>query len=144
MSKAVGKFKNLKELGKKISTKLGAFFKKTGKVMEKIKPVVDIITDVVPHGDKIDMVYNAVQKGVDFGGKVTDTINGLTDSESRVESKPVPINRPRGFVEVGSHKPSGSYNFGSWQKGSTNSNDTNNSNQSSNKSKKSFLENKLN
>lgn len=113
MSKAVGKFKNLKELGKKITTKVGGFLNKAGKFMDKVKPIVDVVTDFIPNGDKIDEVYDMVtdwtKKGAKVVEKVSSNYKSIKPPENLPKSKPIPYKTPSGDVSFGtwdnSHKP---------------------------------------
>ena len=70
------KLKKVKMFAEKLATKTAGFVKKGSKIIKKIKPVVDVVTDFIPYGDTID-------KAIDIGVKVADKFGNVLEDAGR-------------------------------------------------------------
>lgn len=90
----LGFFKNIKEFGKKVAQKAGAFLNKAGKVVEGIKKVVpvDKILENVPYGDTINKVIDTGVKVANTAGqfltKVGNNHERKINQEPNIEDNP--------------------------------------------------------
>lgn len=58
-------FKRIKEAGKKLASKTGAFIQKGAKYAEKLQPVLKVVSDFIPYGD-------VIEKGVELGTELAE------------------------------------------------------------------------
>ena len=98
---APGWLKKINDFGNKVVDGAKKVFNTTGKVMDKLKPVVDVVTDFIPGvGDTVDKVYDGVRKAVDVGEKVTNKLSGSIKS-SPYKGTVGMISRPAGVISRG-------------------------------------------